>query len=119
MGTFSALNVLVLGLLAGWLWYSGLKARELGTRVAAETCRRQGLQLLDGTVALRRLRPARSPGGWLTLQRTYQFEYSEDHNNRLRGFIIITAARVEVVGLAPPTAPEFSPERSDTPRLDS
>lgn len=116
--TFEPLTSLFLiAALAAWLWYSGSKAREIGTRVAAETCRRQELQFLDDTVALQRLGLARSRNGHLALRRTYRFEYSENHSNRLSGFIIMTGMEVDTVGLAPTgtndesTVVPFDPDR--------
>ncbi len=87
--------------LAAWFWYASSRAREIGTRAAMETCQRQATQFLDGTVALQRLRLARDARGRIGLQRTYQFEYSEDHDDRQRGFIIMSGFRVESIGLAP------------------
>jgi hypothetical protein len=89
---------------AGWLvyfWYSSLEARELATRVAIETCDRQDLQFLDGTVALRQLRLRRNLHGRLVFQRTYQFEYTDDQVTRRQGFVILLGPKVDSVGLAP------------------
>lgn len=88
----------------GYFWYRNLAAREQATRAARQTCRRQELQFLDETVALRGLRLQRDRAGRACLERTYQFEYSEDGANRQRGFVIVRGTHVESVGLAPPGA---------------
>lgn len=85
-----------------WAWYESLRAREFAIRIALETCERQKLQLLDGTVALQQLRFQRNADGRLGLQRTYQFEYSADGAARQRGFIILTGRHVQSIGLAAP-----------------
>lgn len=88
-------------ILAGWAFHANLAARELANRVAADTCRRAEVQLLDGTVALLRMglvQPA--DGGW-ALRRSYVFDYSEDGYNRCRGFIVLSGLRLDSVGLAP------------------
>ena len=91
--------LLGLGLVA-WSWATARRAGERATHHAAETCRRQGVQLLDGSVALRRVRPRRDPDtGRMHLQRTYQFDYSEDGAERRHGFVIMLGPRLESVGL--------------------
>ncbi|MFN2309230.1 MAG: DUF3301 domain-containing protein [Gammaproteobacteria bacterium] len=83
-----------------WFWQQSLRAREIAARTAQDLCRRQDLQLLDGTVALNALRLRRSPQGHVTLHRTYQFDYSHDGEQRLRGFVLMLGLRVESAGLA-------------------
>lgn len=91
--------LLGLGVL-GWFWYDGLQARERAVRAAVETCRRQDLQFLDGSVNLRRLRLRRGPRGSLQWLRLYQFEYSEDAVGRQTGFVVMGGQHIETVGLA-------------------
>ena len=43
--------------------------------------------LLDDTVVIAGLKPARDEGGRLKLQRAYDFEYSDTGNNRLLMFV--------------------------------
>jgi len=92
---------IVLILLAVLLWQNARKAAELATRTANNTCERQGLQLLDGTVSLQRISLRRIGSGRIALQRHYRFDYSEDGASRRYGFIIVTGGRIESVGLAP------------------
>lgn len=94
------LGILAL-LLAGWAWHASLAARELANRVAAETCTRAGVQLLDGTVSTLRFTLARTPDGRLAVRRTYVFDYSEDGYNRRRGFVVLTGLTLDSVGLGP------------------
>lgn len=86
--------------LALWFWQQSLRARELAIHSAEELCRRQGLQLLDGTVVLNALRLRRTARGHIALQRTYQFDYSRDGDLRQQGFVLLLGLRLESVGLA-------------------
>lgn len=83
-----------------WFWMQGLRAREIAVRTAQELCRHQGLQLLDGTVALNGLRLRRAAAGHVALQRTYQFEYTRDGCLRERGFVLMLGLRLESAGVA-------------------
>lgn len=91
-------------LLAGWAWHASLAARELANRIAAETCTRAGVQLLDGTVSSQKFSLARAADGRLALRRTYVFDYSEDGYNRRRGFVVLTGLALDSVGLGPSAA---------------
>jgi hypothetical protein len=80
-------------------WYDSMRVREAANVIAASACSRQGLQFLDGTVALSALRP-RLAGGGLRLQRTYVFDYTVDGVLRASGFIIMLGLHLEHLGLA-------------------
>ncbi len=98
-------GILVLGGIA-WLWFDSLKAREAAIRAAREVCAAEGLQLLDYTVAISGLRPARDERGSLTLQRTYDFEFSDTGNNRLKGSVVMQGHRVVVLNVGLRVPPE-------------
>ncbi len=107
------LELLVLGLLGAgvWLWLDSLKAREIGVRAAQQACAEEGLQLLDETVVIRSLRPARDDDGHLKLRRIYAFEYSDNGDNRRPGSVTMLGHRVELLHVRPqlyvvPWAPE-------------
>jgi len=97
-GVFTAILALVL---IAWGWHASLAARELANRIAADTCKRAGVQLLDGTVSMLRLSLAQADGGGLALRRTYVFDYSDDGYSRRRGFVVMTGLAVDSVGLEP------------------
>ena len=95
-------GILLLAALA-WLWLDSLKAREVAVRAAREVCMAEGLQLLDWTVAIAKLKLARDDSGRLKIQRAYDFEYSDTGNNRIRGGLVLLGHRVMVfnVGVRP------------------
>ena len=95
MPVLEVLGILILGGLA-WLWLDSLKAREAAIRAAREVCAAEGLMLLDYTVAISGLKPVRNEGGRLTLQRAYDFEYSDTGNNRLKGSLVLLGHRLVI-----------------------
>ena len=90
----------LLAVIAGF-WYSSLAARELANKVAMEACAGANVQMLDGTVAIHRLRVVRTPDAPLAWHRTYVFDYTADGYSRQRGFVILTGDTVDTVGLGP------------------
>jgi hypothetical protein len=69
-----------------WIWMDALDAREQAIRFGREICREAGVQLLDQSVALSRLRIVRVESV-PTLVRRYSFEISLDGADRHRGHL--------------------------------
>lgn len=69
-----------------WIWMGALAAREIAIRFGRELCRNAGVQLLDQTVSMTRLRIERV-NGVPTLIRRYGFEISLDGSDRHRGHL--------------------------------
>lgn len=92
-----------LGLLAilGWFWLDGLKARDAAVAAARRACAAENLQLLDDTVSITGLKPARDDDGRLLLQRVYSFEYSDTGDNRRRGSIALLGHSVTLINIGP------------------
>ena len=91
--------ILILIVLIGWLWFDSLKARETGIHAVRQACEAEGLQLLDETISLSSLRPARNDDGRLVLRRVYQFEYSDTGNNRRQGRVHLLGGRVVLLNV--------------------
>lgn len=93
----SSLPLLLLIVLLVWFWQLSLQSRDTALHMARETCKRQGLQFLDGTASLQSMRPffsrERGPG----LKRTYTFDYSADGITRHTGCIIMLNTQVSAV----------------------
>jgi hypothetical protein len=79
------------------LWYIGRSSHDRAVETARETCRRQGVQFLDGTAVLKSVRPAWSRTEGPALERTYTFDYSEDGVTRLSGCIVMRNFRVTAI----------------------
>ena len=82
-----------------WLWLDSLRARDAARAAARAACESEGLLLLDDTVAIAALKPARKENGHLTLQRAYEFEYSDTGDNRRRGSLVLLGDRVILINL--------------------
>ena len=98
------LGILVLAALA-WLWLDSLKAREAAVRAAREVCAAEGLMFLDDTVVIASLKPVRNDEGQVTLQRAYDFEFSDTGDNRLKGSVVMRGHRVVLLNVGPGVAP--------------
>lgn len=85
-----------------WFWADSMRAREQALRVCAAACRQINTQLLDETVALRRLSVTRDAAGRAAWRRTYRFEYTVDGTQRLRGSVIMRGHRVETLAIQSP-----------------
>jgi len=87
--------LLALPIAACWLWWNGIRAKELAVSHARQACKRENLQFLDQTVSLKRLRPTRSTTGSSCLSRLYGFEFTlagehRDHGEvELKGFTLV------------------------------
>lgn len=100
MPTLEIFSLILLGGLL-WLWFDSLKAREAGMRESRTACNAEGFLLLDDTVAISRVMPARDDEGRLRLQRVYNFEYSDTGNNRRKGAVTLIGDRVVTLYLEP------------------
>ena len=76
---------LLLAVAAFW-WY-GTISRETAIRFAREACKRVGVQLLDETVSLTKLRLQRTNRGHMSIARWYTFEFSASGIDRRSGTV--------------------------------
>ena len=81
-----------LGLLA-WYWLGGVQAKELAVTVARRSCKQHGVQLLDQTVVMEKVRLRRDRRGRLLPCRYYHFEFSLDGEERRSGGVVIHAGK--------------------------
>jgi len=79
----SELLLLATILLIGWFWSDTISKREIAIYTGRELARRCNLQLLDETVACKKLSFARNNKGQMQLVRLYEFEVSADGRSRL------------------------------------
>jgi hypothetical protein len=95
--------VLLAGL--GWFWLDSLKARDAAIQAARKACTAENLQLLDDTVSIASIKPARDDDGRLMLQRVYTFEYSDTGDNRRRGSVVLLGYSVSMINIGLRLAP--------------
>lgn len=84
-----------------WFWYDAMRARERAVSMGKQACERDGLQFLDETVALRSLRLRRDDLGRVTFRRVYEFEFSDNGNNRRGGAVTLVGREMESIYLEP------------------
>lgn len=82
-----------------WFWADSLRARERALAVCKRACREIDAQLLDQTVALRRLGLGRDRGGRARWRRRYRFDYTLDGVTRLHGSITLRGREIESLSL--------------------
>lgn len=83
------------------LWHSALGARELARAHAARLCTSASLQLLDQSVALRRIRLGHHVGQGWQIQRDYGFEVSSNGQDRLPGSLRMAGNKLLTWSLPP------------------
>ncbi|MFN7136181.1 MAG: DUF3301 domain-containing protein [Thermomonas sp.] len=79
-------------------------ARAAAERAAArgrDACEAAGVQWLDQSVHATGIRLRRRDDGWLGLERSFRFEYSEDGQDRHVGRIVLLGEKL--VGFSGPT----------------
>ncbi len=91
---FDAFIPLLLVLLAIYAWQASLRAKERARYFATTLCADAGLQLLDQTVALQRLRFRRGDDGRLHWLRRYRFELSTNGSDRHHGSLDVMQDRL-------------------------
>jgi hypothetical protein len=75
--------LLIIILLIGWFWLDTIAKREIAIYIGRELASRCNLQLLDETIACKKLSFARNSRGHMQLVRLYEFEVSADGRSRL------------------------------------
>ncbi len=84
-------SLLLLAAIAFWM--STMTSRDAARSLVAEFCRNNNLQLLDQTVALRRVSLRRKINGNLSFVRVFRFDYSDNGFRRRDGMIWMLANR--------------------------
>ncbi|MBA3981433.1 MAG: DUF3301 domain-containing protein [Alcanivorax sp.] len=84
MSFFQWMGVLM-AVAAGALIWRGQGVRERALLATRLRCQREGVVLLDQTVALRQTRLARDADGRLRMRRVYQFEFTVTGGERYQG----------------------------------
>lgn len=66
-------------------WWNTLGIRQLAYKAARRHCEEQGVQLLDQSVMLKRVRLRRNKAGGLSLLRVFAFEFASTGDERYCG----------------------------------
>lgn len=100
---------LFLCVIAGWIVWDTMKARETANAAMRAACDRRGLFFLDDTVSLQSVRPMRDADGRVRLRRIYRFQYSDTGHNRRDGSIMLLASHVIALDVGPEPSQEAIP----------
>ena len=84
-----------------WFWHDTMQAREQAIALGKRHCQNVGLQLLDETVSLSSLKLRRDADGQMTFRRVYEFEFSDNGDNRRLGSITLLGRHAEAIHLEP------------------
>lgn len=90
---------MLLILLALWLVWDTLRAREYANTAMRNACERRGYLFLDDTVSLHGVRPVRDADGRVRLRRDYRFQYSDTGHNRRDGSITLVGESISALEL--------------------
>lgn len=94
------LIVMIAAMLAFAFFNSARAAAERAARIGRDACAAAGVQWLDQAVHATGLRLRRRDDGWLGLERSFRFEYSEDGSDRHVGQLVLLGDRL--VGFSGP-----------------
>ncbi|MGV6808363.1 MAG: DUF3301 domain-containing protein [bacterium] len=100
-----------------WFWLDAMKTKEIATQAAWQACRELGVQLLDQTVSVTKMRLRRNHRGRLVLMRIYRFDFSLEGVERLQGRAILYGKIVKQIHLDQPDGMIIE-ETDHTPRAD-
>ena len=88
-----------------------MQARERAEKLVKLACNRQQVQLLDGTVAFKKLAWERDSHGNRHFLRYFQFEFTLTGGERCEGIISLKGIRQEYLFLDLPDEPVFHIEK--------
>ena len=74
-------------------WWKTMQAREKAEKLVKAACQRENVQLLDGTVSLKKFGFNRSANQGLYFVRYFGFEFSTHGSERLSGVIVMREAQ--------------------------
>lgn len=95
------ISILVLLFLAfiTWFWIDSVRAKEKAMIASAHACQQIQAQLLDQTASLKNLKLSRDKQGRMVVERTYNFDFSHDREQRHQGRVIIKGLQIEKIYL--------------------
>lgn len=107
--------MMLVGIIGTWIW-RGMGLRERALRLVRRHCENAGVQLLDESIGLNRLRVGRGPFGRPGIVRRYGFEFTVTGERRYTGFIELHGANLRKIKLSPHPFPDTGPQ--DPPHND-
>ncbi|QDA58076.1 DUF3301 domain-containing protein [Thermomonas aquatica] len=97
----SLLILMVVGVAAFFIFTAARAAAERAADIGRDACHAAGVQWLDQSVHATGMRLRRHDNGWLGVERSFRFEYSEDGQNRHVGRVVLLGEKL--VGFSGPS----------------
>lgn len=104
------LILMIAGAAAFFMFTAARAAAERAAEISRDACAAAGVQWLDQSVHASGLRLRRKGDGWMGLERSFLFEYSEDGHDRHIGRVVLLGD--QLVGFSGPTRAAQSVVRS-------
>ena len=95
------LILMIVGVTAMFVFTAARAAAERAAEIGRDACQAAGVQWLDQSVHATGMRLRRREDGWLGIERTFRFEYSEDGHDRHVGRVVLLGDRL--VGFSGPS----------------
>lgn len=93
--------LLMIVICIGYFTFSSARAAaERAIEIGRDACEAAGVQWLDHSVHATGFRLRRQDNGWLGIERSFRFEYSEDGHDRHIGRIVLLGGKL--VGFSGP-----------------
>jgi hypothetical protein len=94
-------------------WWQSDQVKHIALTHVYRYCKTQNLQLLDQSMVLRGVWPARDEQGSLKLRRRYSFEFTSTGEARYQGTVELFGNRLQKLELEAHIFPEHSPTNTD------
>jgi hypothetical protein len=95
------LILMIVGGAAFFFFSAARAAAERAAEIGRDACQAAGVQWLDQSVHATGMRLRRHASGWLGLERSFRFEYSEDGQDRHVGRVVLLGR--SLVGFSGPS----------------
>jgi len=82
-------------------WWQSDKVKSKAIGHAYRYCKAQNIQLLDQSMVLTKVWPARTNEGQLCLKRHYRFEFASTGEERYEGIVQLTGSRLYQITVEP------------------
>ena len=88
------LILMAVGVAAFFIFTSARAAAERAAEIGRDACQAAGVQWLDQSVHATGMRLRRRDNGWLGVERSFRFEYSEDGTDRHIARLVLRGNRL-------------------------
>lgn len=95
------LIILCLLLAAIWYWLDSIRVKEIAIARGKAKCRGLGVDFLDESVVLSKLRLRRTAQGRIAVYREFSFEFTSDGERRYSGRITFLGRHVVALSMDP------------------